>query len=69
MRNLSKLDEAQLEYLTASLREIDYGSVVITVHDGHVTQIDTTEKKRFLKKPSRVATRKVGNGNEPKTIN
>lgn len=54
MRNLSKLDEAQLEYLTASLREIDYGSVVITVHDGHVTQIDTTEKKRFLKKPSRV---------------
>ncbi len=57
---MSKLDDKQLEYLTASLQEIDYGSVVITVHDGQVTQIDTTEKKRFLKKKSRIANREVG---------
>lgn len=35
------------------LKNVQYGSIVITIHDGEVTQIDTTEKKRFsgLKKP------------------
>ena len=35
------------------LKNLQYGSIVITIHDGEVTQIDTTEKKRFsgLKKP------------------
>ncbi|GIP63068.1 hypothetical protein J32TS6_16230 [Virgibacillus pantothenticus] len=44
---MSKLDEVQWEYVRKSLDAIDFGSVVITVHDGRVTQIDTTEKKRF----------------------
>ncbi|MEI3607753.1 YezD family protein [Pseudogracilibacillus sp. SE30717A] len=56
---MSKLDDAQKDFLTASLREIDYGSVVITVHDGQVTQIDTTVKKRFQKKASRLTNRNV----------
>ncbi|WP_139345062.1 YezD family protein [Virgibacillus pantothenticus] len=44
---MSKLDGVQWEYVRKSLDAIDFGSVVITVHDGRVTQIDTTEKKRF----------------------
>jgi len=54
---VSKLDEKQLEYLTNSLREMEYGSVVITVHDGYVTQIVSTEKRRF-QKPSLPPLRK-----------
>ena len=46
---MSKLDQVKLDYLKALLEKIDYGSVVITVHDGHITQIDATEKRRFSK--------------------
>lgn len=44
---MSKLDEDQLRFLNERLQELDFGSIVITVHEGKVTQIDTTEKKRF----------------------
>ena len=39
--------------ISAILKNVQYGSIVITIHDGEVTQVDTTEKKRFssLKKP------------------
>ena len=39
--------------ISGILKNLQYGSIVITIHDGEVTQIDTTEKKRFsgLKKP------------------
>ncbi|MFC0472659.1 YezD family protein [Halalkalibacter kiskunsagensis] len=30
-----------------SLEHLEYGTVVITVHDSQITQIDVTEKKRF----------------------
>ncbi|MEI3611941.1 YezD family protein [Pseudogracilibacillus sp. SO30301A] len=46
---MSKLDQVKLDYLQAVLQEIEYGSVVITIHDGRITQIDATEKKRFSK--------------------
>ena len=29
------------------LKNLKFGSILITVHDGEVTQLDTTEKKRF----------------------
>lgn len=44
---MSKLTKEQIDYLESSLQNIDYGSILITVHNGKVTQIDTTEKKRF----------------------
>lgn len=47
MSKLSKLTEEQVHYLEENLRDIDFGSIVITVHNGKITQIDTTEKKRF----------------------
>ncbi|GGP12973.1 hypothetical protein GCM10011346_31090 [Oceanobacillus neutriphilus] len=42
-----KIDDVKLDHILNALKELEYGSVVITVHDGKITQIDTTEKKRF----------------------
>ena len=44
---MTKLDEEQLGFLKSSIEELEYGSIVITIHDGTITQIDTTEKRRF----------------------
>lgn len=46
---MPKLGEEHIAYLEDSLKNIEYGSILITVHDGYITQIDTTEKKRFTK--------------------
>lgn len=46
---MSKLDQEKLDYLNQILQKIDYGSIVLTVHDGYITQIDSTEKRRFPK--------------------
>ena len=45
--NMSKVTEQTLDYLKESIDKIAFGSVVITVHNGKITQIDTTDKKRF----------------------
>lgn len=44
---LNKYDQSKIEHILAKLEELEYGSLTITVHDGEITQIDTTEKKRF----------------------
>ncbi|GIN99284.1 hypothetical protein J6TS1_51540 [Siminovitchia terrae] len=44
---LAKIDKDAVNDIVSALRKIEYGSLVITVHDGEVTQIDTTEKKRY----------------------
>ena len=44
---MSKVTEQTLDYLKESIDKIAFGSVVITVHNGKITQIDTTDKKRF----------------------
>lgn len=44
---MSRLNDEQLEHVIESLHDIDFGSIVITVHEGKITQIDTTEKRRF----------------------
>ncbi|QYR24264.1 YezD family protein [Paenibacillus sp. sptzw28] len=41
------LDEEWLERIGAQVNGLEYGSVLITVHDGRVVQIDRTERKRF----------------------
>ena len=51
---MNKLDPAKLNYLESSLESIQYGSVVITIHDGAITQIDAIEKKRFAKSKPQV---------------
>ncbi len=42
--------EVEREILKA-LRDIQYGSVEITIHDSKVVQVERTEKVRFDKKP------------------
>lgn len=44
---MRKLDNIKLDYIISELKKLDYGSLVITVHEGDITQIDITEKKRF----------------------
>jgi hypothetical protein len=41
------LDQKQINYIVEKLKKIEFGSLVITVHEGHITQVDTTEKSRF----------------------
>ena len=43
-----QIDEEKVKYILATLNELEYGSVVITVHESDITQIDITEKKRFV---------------------
>lgn len=38
------MDEQKLNYILSALKGIDYGSVVITIHNGHITQVDTTKR-------------------------
>lgn len=44
---MSKLSKEQVEHLEKNIRNIEFGTISITIHDGRITQIDTTEKKRF----------------------
>lgn len=51
---MGNIDE-KIKDIVSTLRALEYGSLVITVHDGEIIQIDTTEKKRYTlnKKDSR----------------
>ncbi|MGG4264972.1 YezD family protein [Peribacillus simplex] len=44
---MEKKEELKFRHILSSLEDLQYGSVIITVHDGEITQVDTTEKKRF----------------------
>ncbi|RLL44891.1 DUF2292 domain-containing protein [Oceanobacillus piezotolerans] len=44
---MKKIDNNKLDIIISKLENLDYGSLNITVHDGEITQIDITEKKRF----------------------
>ncbi|MGE7602125.1 DUF2292 domain-containing protein [Peribacillus sp. NPDC097675] len=46
-------EELKIKHIISSLEELQYGSIIITVHDGEITQVDTTEKKRFPLKKGR----------------
>ncbi|MBA9026410.1 MULTISPECIES: YezD family protein [Bacillaceae] len=42
-----RIDEEKIRYILSTLNQMEYGSVNITVHDGDITQVDITQKKRF----------------------
>jgi hypothetical protein len=44
---MSTIDANKLTEITKALQKIAFGSVVITIHDRQITQIDATEKIRF----------------------
>jgi hypothetical protein len=45
--NQGHVQSEWLERIWSALEGLEYGSVVITVHDAKVVQIDRTEKFRF----------------------
>lgn len=47
--------EDVLKEIVDNLSNISYGIIIVTVHNGDITQLDVTKKKRF----DRVETRQV----------
>ncbi|MEK4027249.1 YezD family protein [Pseudobacillus sp. FSL P4-0506] len=44
---MENIEEEKINYILKMLTNIKYGSLVITIHDGQITQIDSIEKNRF----------------------
>nr|WP_082191253.1 YezD family protein [Peribacillus loiseleuriae] len=44
------VDQVKANFILSTLKNIEYGSAIITIHDGNITQIDKTEKTRFESK-------------------
>jgi hypothetical protein len=42
-----QIDHAVLDAVTGAISRLRFGTVLVTVHDGKVVQIDTTERRRF----------------------
>lgn len=42
-----EIDEVWQERILSQVSGLEYGSVLITVHDGRIVQIERTERKRF----------------------
>lgn len=42
-----QVDSAVLDAVTGAIDRLRFGTVLVTVHDGKVVQIDTTERRRF----------------------
>ncbi|MBO4912835.1 MAG: YezD family protein [Butyrivibrio sp.] len=47
IQKITEIDEKVLEGVVESIKSIQYGTVTITVHDGKVTQIETSRKQRY----------------------
>lgn len=48
---LNEQADAVWPHILEALKELRFGQVTITVQDGHVVQIDRTEKRRFQQTP------------------
>ncbi|HZG72822.1 MAG TPA: YezD family protein [Chondromyces sp.] len=44
---MKNIDQEKINYILMLLKTLEYGNISITVHNGQITQIDSTEKKRF----------------------
>ncbi|GBF73279.1 hypothetical protein PA598K_01564 [Paenibacillus sp. 598K] len=42
-----EIDEVWQDRILSQVSGLEYGSVLITVHDGRIVQIERTERKRF----------------------
>jgi len=45
-----KINQAILDEIIKSIQQINYGEVVITIHDSKIVQVERREKKRFQNK-------------------
>lgn len=64
-----ELDEIWIERIRQILEGLEYGSVQIVVHDGKITQIDKTERRRFetAAPPQAQATLQAVKSSKPKS--
>ena len=46
-KNMNITENEKVETIVRLLADIEFGSLHIIVHNGQITQIDRTEKKRF----------------------
>lgn len=44
---IEKIDQKILEEIVKVIKQIDYGEVVITIHNSQIVQIERKEKRRF----------------------
>lgn len=47
---MADFEQEKKKYILESLKDLQYGTLVITIHDGQITQVDRTEKNRFIQK-------------------
>ncbi len=45
-----KINQAILDEIIKSIQQINYGEVVITIHESKIVQVERREKKRFQNK-------------------
>lgn len=62
------LDQEWLERIAAQVDGLEYGSVLITVHDGRVVQIDRTERKRYDAASSKQQSQSQNGGEKLKAV-
>ncbi|OIO72117.1 MAG: hypothetical protein AUJ85_10800 [Elusimicrobia bacterium CG1_02_37_114] len=43
----NKIEQKVVEEIISSLQQINYGELVITIHNSKIVQIEKTEKRRF----------------------
>jgi hypothetical protein len=58
---MANLNEDKLQHILSAINKIEYGSLLITIHDGEITQLDSTVKSRFSKTKADQLKRKVNN--------
>ena len=46
--NQTELNDTE-RYILNAIKDIQYGSVEVIIHDAHVVQVERSEKKRFDK--------------------
>ncbi|MFD2445422.1 YezD family protein [Bacillus sp. CGMCC 1.16607] len=47
---MKEINQKTLDHIIDTLKKLEFGSVVVTVHDGKITQVESTEKRRFTDK-------------------
>jgi len=52
MEQNKNIDNKILDEILKSIQKINYGEVVITIHNSKIVQIERREKKRFDLKPT-----------------
>ena len=51
MNNSKELDEAE-QYILTMIKDINFGSVEVTIHNSRIVQVEKSEKRRFDTKQS-----------------